>query len=116
MTEPTSRLDDLVHQRHRLGILSIAAEVSSVDFNYLKDSLELTAGNLNRHLAALDEAKLIRVKKEFRDRKPRTWISITKKGKSALGLEIAALRELVERHSPASEVHHPNRATRPVHP
>ena len=55
---PTNGLDDTVHQRHRLGILTITAEARA-DFGYLRDALGLTAGNLSRHLTVLEEAGLI---------------------------------------------------------
>ena len=96
---PTAGLDDTVHQRHRLGILTIAAETDRVDFGYLQSTLGLTPGNLNRHLAVLDEAGLVSIHKEFHGRKPRTWIKITKAGRRALTDEIAILTDLVQRHT-----------------
>lgn len=62
---PTGNLDDVVHQRHRLGILAVAAEADRVEFSYLKDTLELTAGNLSRHLGVLENAKLLALKKDY---------------------------------------------------
>lgn len=98
MTSPTGGLDEVVHQRHRLGILTIAAEADQVEFTYLRDTLELTAGNLNRHLAVLEEAGLVTVTKGRLGRRPRTWVRITAPGRTALAVEMAALRELVHRH------------------
>lgn len=98
MNSPTTQIDDVVHQRHRLGILVIASEVKEVEFTYLRDALSLTAGNLNRHLAALEEHGLVSVRKEFSSRKPKTWIRITKTGSSALSAEMDALEKLVSRH------------------
>lgn len=94
---PTSGLDDTVHQRHRLGILTITAETRA-EFSYLKDALGLTAGNLSRHLAVLEEAGLIKLDKGYAGRRPRTWVRITRKGRTALAAELAALTELVSRH------------------
>ena len=48
---PTRRLEDVVHQRSRLGILTALAEAPKVDFGYLKDLLGLTDGNLSTHRA-----------------------------------------------------------------
>jgi DNA-binding MarR family transcriptional regulator len=94
---PTNGLDDIVHQRHRLGILTITAEARA-DFGYLRDALGLTAGNLSRHLTVLEEAGLVQVEKGYEGRRPRTWVKITGKGRSALSAEISALTELVHRH------------------
>ncbi len=98
---PTNGLDETVHQRHRLGILTITAEAQA-DFGYLKDALGLTAGNLSRHLTVLEEAGLVKVHKGYHGRRPRTWVRITRQGRSALAAELATLTELVRRHAGAA--------------
>ena len=92
---PAARLDETVHQRHRLGILTIAAEAGQVDFGYLRRTLDTTAGNLSRHVTILDEAGLIEVEKGYEGKRPRTWISISPAGRRALAAELTALRALV---------------------
>jgi DNA-binding transcriptional ArsR family regulator len=94
---PTNGLDDTVHQRHRLGILTITAEARA-DFGYLRDALSLTPGNLSRHLAVLEDAGMVQVEKGYEGRRPRTWVRITGPGRAALASELAALTELVRRH------------------
>jgi DNA-binding MarR family transcriptional regulator len=102
MTHPTRRLDDVVHQRHRLGVLTIAAEAKRVEFGYLREALDLTAGNLSRHIAVLEEARLVEVEKGYAGRRPRTWVHITRAGRQALAAELAALESLVRRHNGAA--------------
>ncbi|SBT50389.1 winged helix-turn-helix domain-containing protein [Micromonospora auratinigra] len=102
---PTNGLDDTVHQRHRLGILTIAAEVERVEVAYLRDALELTAGNLSRHVSVLEEADLVEVEKGYHGRRPRTWIRITEAGRRALHAELDALQELLRRHRQAGAAH-----------
>jgi DNA-binding MarR family transcriptional regulator len=99
---PTSGLDDTVHQRHRLGVLTITAEAQRADFGYLRDALGLTPGNLSRHLTVLEDAGLVQVEKGYEGRRPRTWVRITSDGRAALALELSALTELVRRHSGAN--------------
>jgi DNA-binding transcriptional ArsR family regulator len=96
---PTSGLNDTVHQRHRLGILTITAEAKRAEFGYLREALDLTAGNLSRHLTVLEEAGLVKVEKGYAGRRPRTWVRITASGRTALGAELAALSELLHRHA-----------------
>jgi DNA-binding MarR family transcriptional regulator len=106
MSHPTSRLDPAIHQPARLGILTAVCETKRVDFVSLRDLLDLTDGNLSRHLTTLETAGYIEIEKTFEGRKPRTWISATKAGRKALAQEIATLREIVT----AAE---PRRAPRP---
>ena len=98
---PTNGISDTVHQRHRLGILTIAAESERVEVAYLREALDLTAGNLSRHLAVLDEADLIQIERGYHGRRPKTWIRITRQGQAALTAEINALQELLRRHQQA---------------
>ena len=96
---PTNGLDELVHQRHRLGILAIAAEAKRAEFGYLRDTLGLTPGNLSRHLTVLEDAGLVEVEKGYEGRRPRTWVCITRNGRSALAAELDLLAALVRLRS-----------------
>lgn len=98
MSHPTASLDDVVHQRARLGILAVLAEAERADFNYLRETLALTDGNLSRHLQVLEGAGCVKITKVFEGKRPRTWIVATKRGRAAFAREVAALRELVARH------------------
>jgi DNA-binding MarR family transcriptional regulator len=92
---PVNGLDDIVHQRVRLGILAIAHEARRVEFGFLRKTLELTAGNLSQHLTVLENAQLITIEKGYEGRRGRTWIQLTKAGRRALSNEIAALKTLI---------------------
>lgn len=98
MTHPTTALDDVVHQRVRLGILAVLAEAPRADFNFLRETLQLTDGNLSRHLQVLEEAGCVVIKKVFEGRRPRTWVKATKRGREAFARELDALRALVQSH------------------
>lgn len=100
MTDETGRhpingLDDVVHQRVRLGVLTVAHQARRVEFGFLRTTLELTAGNLSQHLGVLEKAGLIEVDKGYEGRRPRTWISLTPAGDRALQDEVAQLRRLI---------------------
>jgi DNA-binding MarR family transcriptional regulator len=92
---PANGLDDLVHQRVRLGILAIAHEARRVEFSYLRSNLELTAGNLSQHLGVLESAGLITLEKGYEGKRARTWVSLTKAGQAALAEELAQLKLLI---------------------
>jgi DNA-binding MarR family transcriptional regulator len=93
---PVNGLDDVVHQRVRLGILTIAHQARRVEFGFLRTTLELTAGNLGQHLTVLEKAGLINVEKGYEGRRPRTWIDLTPTGHQALLDEITHLKRLIQ--------------------
>ena len=95
----TNGIDDTVHQRHRLGILTITAEAQRAEFGYLREALGLTPGNLSKHLTVLEQAGMVEVEKGYAGRRPRTWVRITAQGRAALAAELATLTELLRRHT-----------------
>lgn len=95
MSHPTRELDDLVHQPTRLGILAVLSEAGRVRFGYLRDVLELTDGNLSRHLQLLADAGFIQLEKGAENGRRSTWARLTQAGRKALAKEMAALRLLV---------------------
>ncbi len=92
---PVNGLDDVVHQRVRLGILTITHEAREVEFGFIRDTLELTAGNLSQHLGTLERAGLITMEKGYEGKRPRTWIKLTRAGQTALRDEIRQLKQLI---------------------
>jgi DNA-binding MarR family transcriptional regulator len=95
MGHPSSGLDDIAHQKTRLGILASLSEADAVEFRFLQEALGATAGNLSRHLSILADAGLVEVKKGYSGKRPRTWISLTSAGRSALVSEIRSLKAIV---------------------
>jgi DNA-binding MarR family transcriptional regulator len=75
----------------------VLREARRADFGYLRDALELTDGNLSRHIAVLEQAGLVKVEKGFEGKRPRTWVQATKAGRAALDAEMKALRDLMAR-------------------
>jgi DNA-binding MarR family transcriptional regulator len=94
---PAPGFDELVHQPNRLAILVVLGEARRADFTYLKGLLSLTDGNLGRHLAVLEEAGLVELHKGFEGKRPRTWATITRKGRARLKAELSAMRALLDR-------------------
>jgi DNA-binding HxlR family transcriptional regulator len=69
----------------------------TVDFNSLKELLELTDGNLASHLKALEQQEIIVVSKQFVGRKPSTTYHATKLGKDLFRQHLNALEELINK-------------------
>lgn len=81
--------------RIKLGIMSALAVNDMLDFNALKEYLDLTDGNLASHIKALEKEDFIAVKKSFVGKKPNTKYFITKEGKKAFGDHLKALEQLI---------------------
>lgn len=83
--------------RVRLGIMSALSVNEILDFNSLKEFLEVTDGNLASHLKALEKEDFIGVKKMFVNRKPKTQYYITPAGKKAFQVHLNILEELIKK-------------------
>jgi DNA-binding MarR family transcriptional regulator len=85
-------LDELLLNRIRLGIMSLLISVKEADFNWLKDELQCTAGNLSVQIQKLKEAGYIDIKKSFKNNYPLTTCKITKKGIQAFDTHFENLK------------------------
>ena len=76
-------LDRAIHEKARLGILtSLAAHAEGLSFGDLKELCTLTDGNLNRHLAVLEEAGLVSTQRSTAaEGRPQTHVAMTRAGR-----------------------------------
>lgn len=95
MKEYLEHINKAFESRARLGIMSVLMVEESVDFNTLKETLQLTDGNLASHLRAMEEAAYLRVEKQFIGRKPNTRYSATTEGRDAFKNHLDALERLI---------------------
>lgn len=89
------RLDDLIHSRIRLAVVSILAGVEAAEFTYLRDRTGATDGNLGAHMKKLEEAGYVGVDKQFEDRKPVTRYSLTAEGREAFRRYVDRLETMI---------------------
>ena len=94
MKDLISGLNKVFESRIRLGIMSVLMVNESFDFNSLKETLNVTDGNLASHLKALEEKGLIVAKKQFIGRKPNTSYAITQEGIHLFREHLNALEKL----------------------
>jgi DNA-binding MarR family transcriptional regulator len=79
-----AKLDRLIHERVRLGIVSALAANESLTFSDLKKLLNTSDGNVSVHARKLEEAEYITCTKSFEGRVPRTEYRLTDAGRKAL--------------------------------
>lgn len=89
------QIDDVIHGRLRLGIMTYLANAEIADFTELANVLEATRGNLSVHLRKLEDAGYISIEKSFLDRKPLTQARITKTGRAAFKAYVKAIADLL---------------------
>ncbi len=96
MMNPIAHLNKLFDSRVRLGIMSALLVNEEVNFNDLKELLDITDGNLASHIKALEENKILKVEKGFIGRKTNTIYKITKTGEKAFTAHINALEQMIK--------------------
>lgn len=82
--------------RVRLGIMSILMVNTDMDFNSIKQLLQLTDGNLASHMSALEKAGFVQVEKSFVGKKPRTTYTASEAGKAAFAEHLKALEKIIK--------------------
>lgn len=95
MKNPIENLNKAFDSRVRLGIMSAVMVNAEVNFNQLKELIQVTDGNLASHIKALEETGYIKVNKGFIGRKTNTTYAATKAGEKAFKLHLEALEQMI---------------------
>ena len=88
-------IDQIIHERLRLGIVCALAVHESLTFTELRDLLQTTDGNLSVQARKLEEAGYVTCQKRFEARKPKTTYKLTAKGRDALEDYLKTLSEML---------------------
>ena len=96
MLNPIGNLNKVFESRIRLGVMSSLMVNANMNFNDLKQTLEVTDGNLATHLVNLEENGYLKVHKGFIGRKTNTTYSITRAGEKAFREHVEALENMIK--------------------
>ena len=96
MKNPIENLNKTFDSRVRLGIMSALMVNAEINFNELKELIQVTDGNLASHIKALEESGHIKVHKGFVGRKTNTTYSATKAGEKAFKAHLDALEQMIK--------------------
>ena len=88
-------LDPALEHRSRLAIGVMLARQGEISFSRFKQQLDLTDGNLGAQLRKLEEAGYVALRRDFVERKPVTWYSLTPQGRKALKRHLRALQDVI---------------------
>lgn len=88
-------LNKIFDSRIRLGIMSALVVNDEINFNELKELMQVTDGNLASHIKSLEESGYIKVEKGFIGRKTNTTYSVTRAGEKAFKAHLEALEKMI---------------------
>lgn len=95
MRNPIEHLNKTFDSRVRLGIMSILIVNDQINFNELKELIDVTDGNLASHIKSLEENGFIKVFKGFSGKKMCTNYTITKIGEKAFRQHLGGLEKMI---------------------
>jgi len=90
------KLNKAFENRIRLGIMSILMVNDEVDYNAMKEMLDITDGNLASHISSLETLNYVEVRKQFIGKKPNTSYIATKAGKAAFNKHLDVLERILK--------------------
>ena len=95
----TEQPDPIIHPSVRLKIMAALNALpagAGLEFSRLKKLTGATDGNLGAHLATLEQAGYVAILKDYDGKRPRTRVSMTKRGRGAFDQYLAFLREILD--------------------
>ena len=96
MKSTIENLNKTFDSRVRLGIMSALMVNESVNFNQLKELMQITDGNLASHIKALEDSVYVKIQKGFIGKKTNTTYSVTKAGEKAFRTHLDALEKMIK--------------------
>ena len=93
--EPFLQLDRVIHEKGRLAIMSLLAASPQLSFTEIRDTLNMTDGNITAHVRTLHEAGYLAVTKAFQGSRPLTTYALTPEGRKAFAGYIDLLEQIV---------------------
>ena len=98
--EPLLQLDRVIHEKGRLGILSMLAASPELSFTELREALGMTDGNLTTHIRTLQQSGYVSVTKSVQNNRPLTTCALTPSGKKAFSKYIDLLEQIIRQNRP----------------
>jgi DNA-binding MarR family transcriptional regulator len=94
--KPFLEIDRVIHETGRLGIMSMLAASPELSFTELRNTLEMTDGNLTTHIRTLQEAGYVSVAKMYQHGRRLTMLSLTPAGHRAFADYVSLLERIIQ--------------------
>ncbi len=88
------RFDTLIHAPVRLQVCGLLATLDSAEFSVVRDVVGVSDSVLSKHVRSLEEAGYVQIRKATVASRQRTWLALTRKGRSAFAGHVAELRRI----------------------
>jgi DNA-binding MarR family transcriptional regulator len=92
---PNPKFDTLIHGQNRLQICALLEASAEIEFQVLREKLQVSDSVLSKHLKSLVDANYVRLVKPTDMGRPRTWLSLTHQGQAAYSQHLLALQQIV---------------------
>ncbi|QIK71771.1 helix-turn-helix domain-containing protein [Propioniciclava coleopterorum] len=93
-----------IHPRHQLvealthpvrfSLVAALNATDNMDFATLRDQLQVSDSVLSRQASALEDLGIVDIRKGYVGKRPRTWLSLSPRGREQWQHHLAALREI----------------------
>jgi DNA-binding MarR family transcriptional regulator len=93
--------DEIIHPQSRLSIMALLAASDWAEFGFIRDSVGLSDSALSKHLATLERAGCLTIRKTNIGRRRHTHLKLTRQGRVAFDAHAAALQALIAAAHPA---------------
>ena len=94
-THPRHGIDNVIHAPVRLSIMAALAAADRIEFQLLRDTVEISDSLLSKHIVTLENAGYLAVTKGHVGKRPRTWLSLTEPGRAAFARYVDTLQSIV---------------------
>ena len=90
-----SAFDNVIHAPNRLQICALLDTTKELEFQIIKEQLNVSDSVLSKHLKVLEDANYIRLIKKTEFTRQRTWVSLTPKGRKSFKLHLRELKRII---------------------
>jgi DNA-binding MarR family transcriptional regulator len=88
------RFDEVVHAPVRLRVCGLLATVDSAEFSLVRDVVDVSDSVLSKHVRTLEEAGYVEIRKATVASRQRTWLALTRTGRTAFAAHVAELQRI----------------------
>jgi DNA-binding MarR family transcriptional regulator len=93
MTRTT--FDTIIHAPNRLQICALLDTTKELEFQIIKEQLDVSDSVLSKHLKVLEDANYIELIKKTEFTRQRTWVSLTSRGRKSFKLHLWELKKII---------------------